>query len=65
MDARFTLVLPTEDLKNYPSVKVTLVRSEGNAVESVLEAWLIAPFALPPTAVALSERRLFVCPARA
>ena len=35
MDARFTLVLPTEDLKNYPSVKVTLVRSEGNAVESV------------------------------
>lgn len=35
MDARFTLVLPTEDLKNYPTVKVTLVRSEGNAVESV------------------------------
>ena len=35
MDARFTLVLPTEDLKNYPTVKVTLVRSKGNAVESV------------------------------
>ena len=35
MDARFTLVLPTEDLKNYPTVKVTLVRSRGNAVESV------------------------------
>ena len=28
-----------------------------------LEAWLIAPFVLPSTAVALSERRLFVCPA--
>ena len=28
-----------------------------------LEAWLNAPLALPPTAVALSERRLFVCPA--
>ena len=35
MDARFTLVLPTEALKDYPTVKVTLVRSNTTTVESV------------------------------
>ena len=35
MDARFTLVLPTEALKDYSTVKVTLVRSNTTTVESV------------------------------